>query len=144
MEIAIASDHRGYFLKQELIANLSKTGFSFVDCGTYSEKSSDYPDFAHKAMELFIKKKIDRAILICYTGLGMSITANRYKEIRATHCRNLQYVEYARKHNDSNVLVLSSMDTKIEEAVKMVLLFLKTKFEGGRHKIRLEKINESR
>ena len=137
--ILISSDHKGLFLKSSIIEHAVHGGYNIVDCGTDSSESCDYPDYAHK-----LCKKIsegDLGILICHTGIGMSIVANRYESIRAALCRSESDAKMCRKHNDANILVLGSRLISVSEAIKCLLVFLNTKFEGGRHQGRLNKFN---
>ncbi|GIU68930.1 MAG: ribose 5-phosphate isomerase B [Candidatus Woesearchaeota archaeon] len=133
----IASDHRGFKLKKHL-----KENFSLIDLGVFDDKKKvDYPDYAKKLCNL-VKKEKSRGILICGTGIGMSIAANRYKGIRAALCHDVKDAELARKHNDANVLVLSGDFTKKEDAQEIVKKFFNTPFSGEiRHKRRIKKID---
>ncbi|OAA31912.1 ribose 5-phosphate isomerase [Kosmotoga arenicorallina S304] len=142
MKIAIASDHAGYFLKQDLIPYLKELGHDVKDLGTDSENSVDYPDFAKKLAEEIKTGTQDRGILICGTGIGMSIAANRYKGVRAALCLIPEMAELSRKHNDANVLVLAGRLMGVELARWVVKKFLDTDFEGGRHARRVLKIEE--
>ena len=134
--IYIASDHAGFKLKSQLLKIFPKMG----DLGTKSDESVDYPDFAHKLTKEVLKNKKNIGILICGTGVGMSIVANRKKGIRAGLVTNSRIARLIRKHNDANVLVLPGRFIKINEAKKSVQTFLSTKFESGRHKRRINKI----
>ena len=139
-EAPIASDHAGYELKQALITSLSSE-FSFDDLGAYSEESVDYPDFAHKEAKLIQNKTYERGILICGSGNGIAMTANKYAGIRAALCWNTEIARLARLHNDANILVLPGRFIDIEEAKNCVKTFFSTEFEGGRHCRRVEKIS---
>jgi ribose 5-phosphate isomerase B len=134
----IASDHRGYDLKEYL-----KLKFPLIDLGTNSaEKKVDYPDYAKKVSTYVIKEK-SSGILICSTGIGMSIAANRNKGIRAALCHNTADAALARLHNDANILVLSGGSTKLRDAEKIVKVFFETKFSGEeRHKKRIKKLDK--
>ena len=134
--VYIASDHAGYKLKTELIRIFPE----IADLGTKSDKSVDYPDFAHKLTKEVLKNKKNVGILICGTGVGMSIAANRKKGIRAGLANNSKIARLIRKHNDANVLVLPGRFIKINDAKRSVQTFLSTKFESGRHKKRINKI----
>ena len=134
--IYIASDHAGFKLKTQLL----KIFPMIIDLGTDSESSVDYPDFAHKLTKQVLKNKENIGILICGTGVGMSIAANRKKGIRAGLVNNSKTARLIRKHNDANVLVLPGRFININDAKKCVQAFLKTKFESGRHKKRINKI----
>ncbi len=134
--IYIASDHAGFKLKTKLIKIFPK----IADLGTKSEESVDYPDFAHKLTKEVLKNKDNVGVLICGTGVGMSIAANRKKGIRAGLVNNAKTARLIRKHNDANVLVLPGRFINTNEAKKCVQAFLSTKFESGRHKKRINKI----
>tara|TARA_B100000575_G_C22729543_1_gene437612 strand:- start:48 stop:488 length:441 start_codon:yes stop_codon:yes gene_type:complete len=139
IKILIASDHAGFVLKNKLIDNF-RNKFEFTDFGTNSEESADYPDFAHKLSNEISTKKLS-GVLICGSGVGMSMVANRYKNVRAALCFNESMAKLSRQHNDANVLVLGSRLISYEEAIKCFTMFFKTEFEGGRHQARLEKFN---
>ena len=140
--IAIACDHRGYKMKEELKRFLDEHNIIYTDYGTYSEERMDYPEKA-KAVSLAIQEgKAEKGILICGTGLGMSIAANKFKGIRCTVCYNEDVARYAKKHNDSNVLALGAEVTTISQAIEIVRVWLATEFEGERHKRRVEMIKE--
>ena len=139
-EILIASDHAGYKLKKILIQELQGE-IKFDDLGPFSEDSVDYPDYARK-----LSKKIDLknnlvGVLICGSGIGMSMVANRFKNVRAALCMNNKMSMLARQHNNANILVLGSRLISDQEAIKCLLVFLKTNYEGGRHQARLDKFN---
>ena len=138
--ILIASDHAGFKLKKILIEEL-QAEIKFEDLGPFSENSVDYPDYAKK-----LSKKIDLkndliGVLICGSGIGMSMVANRFKNVRAALCMNNEMSSLARQHNDANILVLGSRLISEQEAIKCLLVFLKTNYEGGRHQARLDKFN---
>ena len=139
-EILIASDHAGFKLKKILIEQLQGK-FKFEDLGSFTEKSVDYPDYAKK-----LSKKIDSnnnliGVLICGSGIGMSMVANRFKNVRAALCMNNKMSMLARQHNNANILVLGSRLISQQEAIKCIKTFLKTNYEGGRHQTRLDKFN---
>ena len=140
MKVAIGCDHRGYDLKQKIMEFLPGVGHTFQDFGCYSTDSVDYPDIAGKVAEVVASGDIKRGILICGTGLGMSIAANKIKGIRAALCYDALAASRARKHNDANILCLRGEDTNISASLEIVKIFLSTEFEGGRHTRRLEKI----
>ncbi|MBN3041202.1 MAG: ribose 5-phosphate isomerase B [Candidatus Omnitrophica bacterium] len=142
MKIALASDHRGFKLKDVLSEFLKEKGHTIVDYGTFSKESCDYPDYAYKAASAVRDKKADRAIVICYTGVGSAIAANKVKGIRAVLAYDLKSAYMSRRHNDSNVLVLSSYFFSIDYLKKLILRWLKEEFEGGRHTRRIKKISE--
>ena len=135
-KIYIASDHAGFKLKEQLTKFFPKIN----DLGTKSENSVDYPDFAHKLTKEVLKNKKSVGILICGTGVGMSIAANRKKGIRAGLANNSKIARLIRRHNDANVLVLPGRFINTSEAKKSVQAFLSTKFESGRHKRRIKKL----
>ena len=135
-KIFIASDHAGYEMKTALNDHFA----SFIDLGTNSFDSVDYPDFAHKLTKEVLKNKNNVGILICGTGVGMSIAANRKKGIRAGLANNSKIARLIRKHNDANVLVLPGRFINTTEAKKSVQAFIATKFESGRHKRRIKKL----
>lgn len=142
MKIGIGADHRGFLLKEELKKFLEKNNYQIKDFGTHSEEPCDYPDIAFLLCEDLIKKRINRGILLCGSGLGMSISANKVKGIRATLCLNKEMAKMARNHNNANVLVLAANFTSLETAKEIVLTFLKENFEGGRHLRRIKKIKK--
>lgn len=141
LSIAIGSDHRGVKIKQRLLQSLSAEGYELVDEGTQSEGACDYPDFACPVARLVSQGKADRGILICGTGIGMSIVANKFPGVRAASCYDEVLVEISRRHNDVNVLCLPGDligDRPIDD---IVLMWLRTEFDGGRHLGRIEKID---
>ena len=142
MKISIASDHAAYNEKQEIINYLSDKKIDILDLGTNSEESVDYPIFGQRVAESIIDKKADRGIVICGTGIGISIAANRYKNIRATLCSTPTHAEMARKHNDSNVLALGGRTTALNDLKRIVDVWLSTDFEGGRHQKRINLIEK--
>ncbi|MBU6339331.1 MAG: ribose 5-phosphate isomerase B [Rickettsiales bacterium] len=139
-QIFIASDHAGYDLKQFLISEFSKQNIKIIDLGCdSSEKSVDYPDYAEKLSKK-ITKESDFGILICGSGIGISIAANRFQNIRAALCHNIKSAKLARAHNNANVLCLGARFIKAKSALSLVKTFLNTEFEGGRHATRVEKL----
>jgi len=136
--IFIASDHAAFDLKKQIIENYEY----FIDLGTYDEERVDYPDFATKLVSKIISIKGSKGILMCGSGVGMSISANRNKNIRAGLAYNSEVAKLIRQHNDANVLILPGRFMDIQEALKCVKNFLNSKFEGGRHKNRICKINK--
>ncbi|MAX09546.1 MAG: ribose 5-phosphate isomerase B [Candidatus Marinimicrobia bacterium] len=142
MKISIASDHAAYNEKQEIIKYLLDKRLDILDLGTNSEESVDYPIFGQRVAESIIDKKVDRGIVICGTGIGISIAANRYKNIRATLCNTPEHAEMARKHNDSNVLALGGRTTNLDDLKSIVDVWLSTDFEGGRHQKRINLIEK--
>ena len=143
MDIIIGSDHGGFDLKESCKANLeSDPDYVVTDIGVFSPDSSDYPEVAHKVAQGVAEGKYTRGILICGTGLGMSIVANRYKGVRAALCHNLFTARMSRLHNDANIMVMGGRVIGVGLALEMMELFLKTPFEGGRHQRRLDQIDE--
>jgi ribose 5-phosphate isomerase B len=140
MKIAIGADHAGFRLKERLRNRLAERGHEVVDSGTSSEESADYPDFAEKVAGQVARGEADRGILVCSTGVGMSIAANKVRGIRAALAVNPEEVALVRSHNDANVLALGARYTAEPEAEAMVDVFLSTPFEGGRHARRIGKI----
>ena len=139
--IGIASDHGGFALKTELIKHLEDKGYELKDYGCFSEESCDYPDFAHKVTDAVLSGECDKGILLCGTGIGMSITANKVKGIRAALCGDCFSAEATRLHNDTNVLCLGARVTGPELAFKIADIFLGTEFSGDeRHLRRISKI----
>ena len=140
MKIAIGSDHAGFQLKKYII-NKFKDKIDFKDLGTHSEDSVDYPDYAHLAAKQLISNNIERVILICGSGNGIQMTANKHKNVRCALCWNEEIAKLARQHNNANAISLPARFINIEEAEKIVEAFIITKFEGGRHETRTKKIN---
>lgn len=140
-DLAIATDHAGVKLKAKIIKFLQQKNLIVLDLGTDGDESVDYPDFARKMVEEIREETAPMGILICGTGIGMSIAANRSSSIRAALCTSEYMAERSRMHNDANVLVLGSKLVPDELSLKMVEKFIETKFEGGRHSRRLAKIN---
>jgi len=138
--IVIASDHAGVDLKQEIVALVRGAGHEIRDLGPTDTLSVDYPDYAHAVAKAVVSGEAERGILICGTGIGMSLAANRHPHIRATLCHDAFTAEMARRHNDANVLCLGARSTGPGVAEQMVRIFLDTPFEGGRHQRRDEKI----
>ena len=140
MKVAIASDHRGYHLKEKVIALLKSRGHEVIDDGPASDTSVDYPDFAALVAKKVSSGEVERGILICGTGHGMCIAANKVAGIRAANCRDVIDAELSRRHNDANVMCLSADLIGEEQTENMVRTWLATDFEGGRHARRTEKI----
>ena len=137
--IVLASDHAGYELKEVIKKFLLKKRKKVLDLGTKNKNSVDYPDFAHKLSKK-INKKNQIGILVCGSGIGMDITANKHKNIRAALCYNVKATKLSRQHNDANVMAIGSRLIKKNVAIKCVSAFLNTNFEGGRHLRRVSKI----
>jgi ribose 5-phosphate isomerase B len=139
--IAIACDHGGFDLKAILVEELKSAGVSVLDLGTMSRDSVDYPDYAQAIATVLAEGKAGRGVLICGTGIGMSIAANRFKGIRAARCTDVTDARLARQHNDANVLVLGGRTIGPEVAKDCLKTFLSTEFEGGRHSRRIAKLS---
>ncbi len=140
--IAIASDHGGFALKQALMEHLRERGLEYKDFGTFTEDSCDYPDFGEPAARAVVSGECDRGILICGTGIGMSITANKIKGVRCALCGDCYSAELTRRHNDANILAMGARVVGPGLAEKIMDTFLDTPFEGGRHARRVAKIHE--
>jgi len=140
VKIAIASDHAGYELKEGILAYLSERGIQYEDFGCGPGEKVNYVEFGEKATKSVCSGLSDRAILVCGTGLGMAIVANKFKGIRATPCLDEYSTEMSRCHNDSNCLTLGGRILPLDEALNIVRIWLDTEFEGGRHQDRLQKI----
>ncbi|HOE78379.1 MAG TPA: ribose 5-phosphate isomerase B [Bacilli bacterium] len=139
MKISIGSDHAGFKLKEALVAYLAKK-HQVLDMGTYSDDSVDYPDYAFTVSKQVADREVDFGILICYTGIGMSISANKVKGIRAALVLNVESAKLTREHNNANVLCLAAKDTPLDLAKQIVDTFLNTAFLGERHERRVDKI----
>ena len=141
MKIAVACDHGGLELKKVLLQYLKEHGYEYQDFGTYTSDSCDYPDFALPAAEAVACGKCDRGIVICSTGIGISIAANKVKGIRCAHCHDTYSAKYTRLHNDANMLAFGQKIIGEGLMLEIVELFLNTEFEGGRHQRRVDKIS---
>ena len=139
-KICIASDHAGYNLKEYIKDFLINKNVSIIDLGPANENSVDYPDYAKKVSKRIKSKKSEVGILVCGSGIGMAISANKTKGIRASVCYNLKSTRLSREHNNANIIAIGSRLTKKKDALKLVKIFLETKFEGGRHLRRVKKI----
>ena len=140
MKIAIACDHGGLNLKNKIIAHVKADGHEVVDFGTNTADRCDYPDFALLAAEAVASGECERGIVVCSTGIGVSIVANKVPKVRCAHCHDCYSAEFTRLHNDSNVLALGEKVVGEGYALKIVDTFLNTKFDGGRHQRRIDKI----
>jgi ribose 5-phosphate isomerase B len=140
LKVAICNDHAGYELKLELVEKLKNQLAEIKDFGCFSAESCDYPDFAHPMASAVEKGDFDFGIAICGTGNGISMTANKHQGIRAALCWKKEIAALAREHNDANVISLPARFVSAEEAYEMVMTFLTTDFEGGRHQRRVDKI----
>lgn len=138
--LAIGCDHGGYELKKEIIAHLNKNGVEFKDFGTYDGNSVDYPDIAKLVCSSILSGECENGILVCGTGIGISIAANKHKGIRAAVCSDEFSAKFTRLHNDANVLCLGGRVVGPGLACELVDIFLSTGFEGGRHALRVDKI----
>lgn len=142
MKVSLGSDHAGLRLKNAIAAFLAKEGHEVIDCGTEGEASCDYPEFALRAARSVQSGESDRGILVCATGVGMSICANKLKGIRASLCNDLYTARFSRLHNDANVLCLGERVIGPGLALEIVGLWMRTPFEGGRHQRRLDLIRD--
>jgi len=142
MKIAIGSDHAAFKLKEVLKKYLISNGYDIKDFGCYSEERADYPDFAHPVSNVVESKEFDFGLLICGSGNGINMSANKHKGIRSALCWNSEIAQLARLHNDANILTLPARYITEEEAKKCVDVFYTTSFEGGRHIERVKKISE--
>ena len=140
MKIAIGSDHAGVELKRKIVAILQEEGYSTIDCGTYSEDAVDYPDFAEKVALEVLNKKDTLGVLICGTGIGISIAANKIPGIRAAVCQDLYTARLAREHNNANMVAIGARITGDGLAGEIVKTFVRTDFQAGRHQRRVDKI----
>ena len=140
MKIAVGNDHRGFATKQRVLGLLGELGHEVTDVGTNGPASTDYPDYAIRVAELVSSGAADRGILICATGHGMCITANKVTGVRAVNCRDVMDAELSRRHNDANVLCLGADLIGEDHTERMIRAWLATDFEGGRHSRRNEKI----
>ena len=139
-KICIASDHAGFNLKENIKDYLINKNVSIIDLGPNENKSVDYPDYAKKIGNRIKSKKSDIGILVCGSGTGMAISANKFKNIRAAVCYDIKSTRLSRQHNNANIIALGARLTKKSLSLKLVEIFLKTKFEGGRHLKRVKKI----
>lgn len=140
--IAIGSDHGGYKLKEEIKKYLEEKEIPYKDVGCMTEESVDYPNIAKEVAKEVQAKKCENGILICRSGIGMSMVANKFKGIRCTLCHNEYTAKFAKLHNNSNILSIGADDVTVNEAICMIRIWLATQFEGGRHEQRLKIIEE--
>ncbi len=138
--IALASDHAGFEYKEKIKSILDEMHLEWKDFGTHSTDSVDYPDFAHAAAQAVSTSECDRGIFVCGSGIGVGMTANKHKGVRAASCQTIEAVKLSREHNDANVLAIGQRLTDWETVEKMVRVWLTTPFEGGRHTKRVDKI----
>lgn len=141
MIIPIGADHAGFSLKEELISYLKNIGYELKDFGCYSEDSIDYPDYAHPVAEMVENNPGMLGIIICGSGNGINMTANKHQGIRSALCWKKEIAQLAREHNNANIIALPARFISTEEAIEMVDTFLTTSFEGGRHQRRVDKIS---
>ena len=139
-KIFLSSDHAGYKLKELIKLHLDKKKINYTDLGPFNSESVDYPDYAHKVAKKVKTNRNNVGILICGSGTGMNIVANKHKNIRAAQCFNLKSAKLSRLHNDANIITLGSRLLTKKNALSFIGVFLKTKFEGGRHSTRIKKI----
>jgi ribose 5-phosphate isomerase B len=142
MKIAIGSDHGGFVLKNEVLKHIQSKGYEVKDFGSYSVESVDYPDVAHEVAEAVVKGDYDRGILICGTGIGISIAANKIPGIRAALCGDCFSAKASREHNNANILAMGERVIGVELAKMITDIWLTTEFEGGRHSRRVDKIGD--
>ena len=140
-KIFISSDHAGFKLKEDIKISLKKKKIKFEDLGPINDNRVDYPDYAHKLARKVKVNKNNVGILVCGSGTGMNIAANKHKNVRAAQCFSAKSTKLSRLHNDANIITLGSRLINKNKAVKFINIFIKTKFEGGRHKRRVKKIN---
>ncbi len=143
MKISIACDHGAFELKERLKARLAEQGHQVTDCGTHSADSCDYPDFGIAAARLVAEGACDRGVVLCTTGIGMSMAANKVKGVRCALCHETLSAEMTRRHNDANVLAMGAGVTGGNLAERILDVFLSTEFEGGRHQRRIDKMMEA-
>ncbi|MBS1956799.1 MAG: ribose 5-phosphate isomerase B [Cyanobacteria bacterium SZAS-4] len=143
-KIAIGSDHAGFELKEKIKKILEGMHFGWEDMGTKSTDSCDYPDYARAVADAVSEDKVKRGIICCGSGIGVSIVANKVRGIRAALCHDEVDAETSRKHNDSNILCLAGRRTSADECEKIIKTWMETEFEGGRHQLRVEKIEKPR
>ncbi len=139
-KICISSDHAGYKLKEQIKNFLIRQNIFIIDLGPFELKSVDYPDYAKKLARRISSKKSDIGVLVCGSGTGMAISANKIKGIRAAVCYNAKSTRLSREHNNANIIALGSRLTKKQDAMKLIKIFINTKFQGGRHLRRVKKI----
>ena len=141
--IAIGSDHAGYELKEKVKKLLESMGLAYRDFGTDSTESTDYPDYAHAVASAVASGTMERGILVCGTGIGMAISANRHHGVRAANVESVEAAQLSRQHNNANIVALGARLLSWEKAEEIVRTFLSTPFEGGRHQRRVDKIEQS-
>ena len=140
--IAIGSDHGGYKLKEEIKKYLEEREIEYTDCGTFDEERAEYPEIAQAVATEVQEGQAEKGIIICRSGIGMSIVANKFKGIRCAKCNDEEEAKFSRMHNDANILALGADYMDVNKAVRMVRTWLATQFEGGRHESRVNMIKE--
>ena len=138
MKIAIGCDHAAFIEKQKILEFLKELGHTVIDLGTHGSESVNYPKYGHNVAKMVVENKVDKGIVLCGSGIGISIAANKIKGARAALCTSIEHAEMSRKHNDSNILALGARMTDYSLIEKIISNWLKTEFEGGRH---LDRIN---
>lgn len=141
MKIAIGSDHAGFEYKSKIVQYLTDKGIEVQDFGTFSTESVDFPDFAHPTASAVENAEVDFGILICGSGQGVNMTANKHQGVRSALCWNTDVARLSREHNDANIIALPARFVAYEYAIEMIEIFLNTSFEGGRHERRVQKIS---
>lgn len=144
MRIAFGADHRGFRLKEQLKSFVAAAGHRVLDLGTNSAESVDYPDYAFAVAQAVVRRRAERGIMVCGTGIGMCVAANRVRGIRAALCSSARMAVQSRRHNNANVLCLGGDMTSAAEAKRIVALWLRTRFEAGRHRRRIAKLERLR
>ena len=139
--IALGADHAGFAYKEKIKELLKSMGLEFQDFGTQSTESTDYPDYAHRVADAVSSGKAEYGILVCGTGIGMSIVANKHNGVRASNVESVEAARLAREHNNANILAIGARLTSWEHAIEIIKIFLATTFEGGRHQRRIDKIH---
>jgi ribose 5-phosphate isomerase B len=142
MRIAIGADHGGFLLKEQVRTRLAESGHEVVDFGTHSVESCDYPDYARSVGDAVARGTVERGILVCSTGIGMAMAANKVAGIRAAPAQSDEEVRFTREHNDANILTLGAKFVDERRALELIRIFLETEFSGGRHARRVAKISE--
>lgn len=142
MKIAFGCDHGGFAVKEAVVSHLKNAGYEVIDFGTFGEDSCDYPDYALKVAKSVASGEAEKGVLICGTGIGMSIAANKVKNVRCAHVNDAYSAEFTRRHNDSNVIALGARIATVDDIIKYIDIFLSTPFEGGRHERRVNKISQ--
>ncbi len=144
MNIAIGNDHAGTSYKFKIIEFLKAKKISVINFGTDNDLSVDYPDFVHPVVKALSSQKVNYGILLCGSANGVAMTANKYKEVRAGICWNEEIVKLVRQHNNANILCIPARFVSLEKALEMVETFINTSFDGGRHQLRINKINDKK